>query len=78
MIARAQLVLAMAGVIMALLWVVWWQDQRNDALRAELNAANARIEAIKKTQEITDDIHSLDADGLGAELDRRLSGAGPE
>lgn len=78
MIARVQLVLAMAGVIVALIGVIWWQGQRNADLRDQIDTANARIAAIQKSQEISDDVHSLDDDALGDELDRRLSGPGPE
>ncbi len=67
-----------AGAIVAVAVIVWGLAMRNDDLSDQVEAAETRIETIQKSQEITRDVHSLDDDALGAELDRRLSGAGPE
>ncbi len=65
--------LFLAGFIVALAAATWWLALRNDDLRDQVESAETRIKTIKRSQEISDDIHSLDDGVLGAELHRRLS-----
>lgn len=70
--------LYLVGGIVALAGAVFLLWERNDDLSDQNRAAQDRIKTIKESQEISEDVHSLDDRSLLDELNRRVSEPGSE
>jgi Fe-S cluster assembly ATPase SufC len=69
---------AACGLFVVIGCAVWLRAdaQSDQQMRSQAQQARDRIEHIQKSNEVTNEIHSLDGDALSRELDQRLSGGG--